>query len=341
MNRSTNIAKVLLGACVLAVSVLAGGAAAGARQSDAADPPADPPSPATGHAEVVATWLVDFADGEYEWNVAEHTVDATGIDLTHSVPTFLVSDGGFSTVVTGPEVRARLADGEAVFRRPTLTTHAAALGTEPATLMEWTISTPPTPDDDDDQPSSDPIEPGAGPHDIDIVRDWLPAGETFTMRAGIPAFVLVTSGSVTTADGTVIEAGGWATLQGDIALTNGGQDPATLLAAWISPVVALTPVAGTPTTTVPVTTVPATTAPTTVAPAPATTVAPTSDVTTTTVAEVTTTTVPAPEPDPDLPTTTVPEEPTPWPPSCPNALHRSGGDGWARERNCPPPVERN
>ena len=43
------------------------------------------------------------------------------------------------------------------------------------------------------------------------------AAETFTMTAGIPAFVMVTSGWVTTTDGTRIDAGGWATLQGDIS----------------------------------------------------------------------------------------------------------------------------
>ena len=157
MNRTTYTATSLLGACVLATAMLAGGAA-GARQLAATAPPTDPPSPATGHAEVVATWLVDFADGSYEWNVVEHIVDADGIDLAHSAPTFLIGDGDFSTVITGPEVRARLADGEALFRRPTLTTHAAALGGESAKLMEWAISTPPA--GDDDGPDSDSIEPG-------------------------------------------------------------------------------------------------------------------------------------------------------------------------------------
>ena len=209
---------------------------------------------------------MNFEDGPYEWNVAEHQVDSVGIDLTHAAPTFLIGDGEYSTVITGPEVRGRLADGEALFRRPTLTTHAAALGGEPATLMEWTIST------DDTGPGSDPFEPGPGAHDIDIIRDWLAPSETFNMKAGIPAFVMVSSGWVTTADGTRIDAGGWATLQGDIALTNGGEEPAVLLAAWISPVLEL-PAAPT-TTSTPSTTIaptsnvpPATAAPTTAAPA--------------------------------------------------------------------------
>lgn len=303
MNRTTNTATTLLGACVLAFATLAGGAA-GARQLATTDPPppADPLSPARGHAEVIATWLVEFADGPYEWNVSEHTVDAAGIDLAHSAPTFLISDGDFSTVITGPEARARLADGEALFRRPTLTTHAAAVGAEPATLLEWTISTSPT--DDDDGPSSDPIEPGAGTHDVKIIRDRLPSGETFTLRAGIPAFVMVTSGWVTTTDGSRIDAGGWVTLRGDVVLTNGGEEPAVLVAAWISPVLDLTQGAATTSTT------PAapTTSPRTTPPAPtaepAATIAPPSEVTTTT-AEETTTTPPAPETT-EAPTTTEP-----------------------------------
>ena len=290
--------KFLIGASLVAAAVTVGGTAM-ALQHEAVDPP----SPANGHAEVVATWLVNFEAGPHEWNVASHQIDAAGIDLTHTAPTFLIGDGEFSTVITGPEVRGRLADGEALFRRPTLTTHAAAIG-ESASLMEWTISP------DDTGPGSDPFEPGAGAHDIDILRDWLAPQETFTMKAGIPAFVMVTSGWVTTADGTRIDAGGWATLQGEIALTNGGEEPAVLLAAWISPVLELpAPPTTTSTTTSTSTSIsptsivpPATAAPTTAA--PATTVAPATSTTwpSTTVAESTTT----------WPSTTVVESTTTW-----------------------------
>ena len=301
--------KSFIGAALVAAAVIAGGTAT-ALQREATDPP----SPAAGHSEVVATWLVNFEDGPYEWNVAEHQVDTVGIDLPHTAPTFLIGDGEYSTIITGPEVRGRLADGEALFRRPSLTTHAAALGGERATLMEWTIST------DDTGPGSDPFEPGPGAHDIDIIRDWLAPAETFNLKAGIPAFVMVSSGWVTTPDGTRIDAGGWATLQGDIALTNGGQEPAVLLAAWISPVLELpaapttTTTTSTPSTTVattsnisPVTAAPTTAAPaTTTAPAAssATTSPSTTIVATTTTWESTTTT---------WPSTTVAESTTTWP----------------------------
>jgi hypothetical protein len=199
-----------------------------------------------------------------------------------------------------------------LFRRPTLTTHAAALGGGPATLMDWTIST------DDTGPGSDRFEPGQGAHDIDIIRDWLAPSETFNMKAGIPAFVMVSSGWVTTADGTRIDAGGWATLQGDIALTNGGEEPAVLLAAWISPILEL-PAGPTTTTSTPSTTIapasnvpPATAAPTT--PAPATTAAPAASTTTTWPS----TTIPAPtttweSTTTTWPSTTVAESTTTWP----------------------------
>ena len=205
-----------------------------------------------------------------------------------------------------------------LFRRPTLTTHAAALGGGPATLMDWTIST------DDTGPGSDRFEPGQGAHDIDIIRDWLAPSETFNMKAGIPAFVMVSSGWVTTADGTRIDAGGWATLQGDIALTNGGEEPAVLLAAWISPVLEL-PAAPTTTTSTPSTPKhadhddrddrerptappPATTA------APASTAAPAASTTTTwpsTTIAVTTTTWEGTTTT--WPSTTVAESTTTWP----------------------------
>jgi hypothetical protein len=332
MTHRIRTRKFFIGAALGAAAVIVGGTAT-ALQRQATDPP----SPAAGHSQVVATWLVNLGDGPYEWNLAEHQVDSVGIDLTHSAPTFLIGYGEYSTVITGPEVRGRLADGEALFRRPTLTTHAAALGGEPATLMEWILSP------DDTGPGSDPFEPGAGDHDIDIIRDWLAPSETFTMTAGIPAFVVVSSGWVTTADGTRIDAGGWATLQGDIALTNGGEEPAVLLAAWISPVLEL-PAAPTTTTSTPITSseptsdiAPVTAAPTPAAPpttatppttvaaaapattaaaaAPATTAAPTDSSSTTTspsttVAEPTTTW----ETTTTWPSTTVAEPTTTWPP---------------------------
>ena len=295
MKHRNRLARHAAGVSLIAGITVAGGSALAA-QSEAVDPP----SPASGHSEVVATWLVNFEAGPVEWNVAEHQVDAVGIDLTHSAPTFLIGDGEYSTVITGPEVRARLADGEALFRRPTLTTHAAAIGGEPATLMEWTISA------EDTGPGSDPFEPGAGAHDIDIIRDWLAPAETFTLKAGIPAFVMVTSGWVTSADGTRIDEGGWATLQGDIALTNGGDQPAVLLATWISPVIEL-PQAPTTSTTAPSTTsAPTTAAPApTAPPAPPTTAAPAATTTTwpsTTIAGTTTT----------WPSTTVAGSTTTW-----------------------------
>ena len=180
--------------------------------------------------------------------------------------------------------------------------------------MEWAIST------EDTGPGSDPFEPGPGAHDIDIIRDWLAPTETFTMTAGIPAFVMVSSGWVTTADGTRIDAGGWATLQGDISLTNGGEEPAVLLAAWISPVIEL-PAAPTTTTSTPSTTIapvsnvpPATAAPVTAA--PATTAAPAAPTTTTwpstTIAETTTT---LDTTTTTWPSTTVADSTTTWPPT--------------------------
>jgi hypothetical protein len=304
MKHRSTFTRHLAGVSLTASIVIAGGSALAA-QLDAVDPP----SPANGNAQVVATWLVNLEDGAHEWNVATHQVDATGIDLTHTAPTFLIGDGEYSTVITGPEVRGRLADGEALFRRPTLTTHAAALGGEPATLMEWTIST------DDTGPGSDPFEPGAGAHDIDIVRDWLAPGETFTMKAGIPAFVMVTSGWVTSADGTRIDEGAWATLQGDIALTNGGDQPAVLLATWISPVIEIpeAPTTSTsttisPTSNIPPATVPpATAAPTTAA--AATTTPPASTTTWPSTTVETTTTWPSTT---LAPSTTAAETTTTW-----------------------------
>ena len=78
---------------------------------------ADPPSPAGGHAEVVAQALVSLSSGEHHWEVAPTTVAATTSTIDVAGPAFLVSTGS-GGVLAGPSGESqtwRLAAGEAIF----------------------------------------------------------------------------------------------------------------------------------------------------------------------------------------------------------------------------------
>jgi hypothetical protein len=90
---------------------------------------------------------------------------------------------------------------------------------------------------------------------MELLRDVLATGETFSLTSELPAFVLVTAGSVTGSDGAAIGSGASANFTGDIALTNSAAEPATILVAVIGPVLSpgqgsapTTTAAGTPTT---------------------------------------------------------------------------------------------
>lgn len=81
------------------------------------------------------------------------------------------------------------------------------------------------------------VTPWAGDHDVDLVRDVLAAGETFAVPAsGTPAFVLMTSRTLTDAQGAAMTAGSTSIIPGDAILTNEGAEPAVVVVALIGPV---------------------------------------------------------------------------------------------------------
>ena len=79
------------------------------------DSTAEPASPATGHAEVIAQGVVTFATGPVHWQLTPNPVAETDVEIDTSAPTFIVSDGPDAVVVSGPAGPiARLAEGEAL-----------------------------------------------------------------------------------------------------------------------------------------------------------------------------------------------------------------------------------
>ena len=189
---------------------------------------ADPPSPASGHAAVVAQGLVSFADGEHHWELTTATVTATH---TLDVPgaTFVVADGPGGLLVgpTGEPPAWRLAAGEASFHSgdASLDVQSVVPTGGDVTVISPALGT-----------GTNPFTPGEGVRDVDLVRDVLSTNEALLLATDVSAFVTVTVGTVD-AGGTPIAGGSSVALSGDITLINRGPEVAIVLAAVFGPLV--------------------------------------------------------------------------------------------------------
>ena len=236
---------IAAGMAVTLLLAMSDGARADATSSSGA---ADQPSPANGHAQVIAQGLVNFDEGPYAWTLGEISVETTEHLLEAETATFLLAGDG-SVHVHGTEgTWVRLAAGEATFRHAGST--AAVQGGESATLGAIAVGPAAA-------GQADSFTPGAGAHDVDLLRDVLAPGEALLLPAGLPAFVVLTGGAVDD-NGTTLEAGSATLVAGGRSLTNSAEDdPATVVVAVIGPAIA----SGTPRQTSTSTSAAATTVP--------------------------------------------------------------------------------
>jgi hypothetical protein len=216
----------------IAVSVAVAAVAGTGAAALAAVPP---PSPAAGHAEVIAQGVVNFDDAAYRWGLATHAVAPEGSVFAATTGTFLVATSDPAVTVRGAEgTWSRLASGEATFRFSGSTAQTTADGGAAGQLT--TIALDPAPDG-----GADSFQPGAGAHDVDLLRDVLAGGEAFSLTSALPAFVLVTAGVVTDGTGAPLGNGASANFTGAFSLTNSGTETATILVAVVGPALAAGP----------------------------------------------------------------------------------------------------
>jgi hypothetical protein len=188
---------------------------------------ADPPSPASGHAEVVAQGLVAFSGGEHHWAVTTATAPSEPTALSTTGPVFVLADGPGGVLVgpSGEPPAWRLAPGEAAFDDVPLDARSVA------TVDSALILISPIPGS-----GPNPFTPGEGLRDVDLVRDVLNTNEALVLVSDVSVLVIVTEGAVTTG-GTTIAAGSPVALSGELTLINLAPEPAVVVAAVIGPVV--------------------------------------------------------------------------------------------------------
>ena len=244
--RRRRFGRPLLAAVSLLLLLLAAPAGAAVLRQVAPDAP----SPALGHAEVIAQGVAPMPAAQVAWRVVEDTAElpadapiqerALGFALAEAGP-IVVSDLSFGT-------QTRLAAGEAGFVANGVQQQRASLGATPAPYYRLAL----VPAEDATDPGGDtllfagdafaaPVAQGGGGFDLDLVRDVLdPDEETELRGAASPTLVLATAGTieVETADGAppvALAAGEAATFEGDLILLGAGSGASTFVAAVIGP----------------------------------------------------------------------------------------------------------
>ena len=183
---------------------------------------------ATGHAQVVAQGVVTLADGPYRWVATPHTVAAAGVTVDVETAAFVLAVGGppvTTDVLDGS--RVRLGPGEALFAEPGARRLSNGGATDGTAVAEIALSA---------SDGEGVMTPGAGDYDVDLVRDVVAPGESFAVPASdLPVFVLVTNGALADGQGNALPAGQASVAAGSALLSNGGAEPAVVVAAVVDP----------------------------------------------------------------------------------------------------------
>lgn len=178
------------------------------------------PSPATGHASVVATGTVDITEESGRWHLTRHTAQVGGEVVTSPTQGFVIADNTpvLVTLVTGESTR--LAVGEALSIPANMGFTVATFGA-PDTFMFMQLlpeSGAQIPGATDRILTSASFTTEPGRYDADLVRDVLSEGEEGTLPGGVaPTAIYVMVGEIEVSG----ERGTTTLLQGDSATFDG------------------------------------------------------------------------------------------------------------------------
>ena len=188
--------------------------------------------------------MIEFDGGAYHWAVAHESVesDAGDLALVAGGPSFLVASGGALVVgdVEGTD-QVRLASGEATFLAAGGESVMWVDGGEPS---YYAIELVGGESSSGAAASERSFSVGEGRRDVDLIRDVVSSGETLTIseNESVPVLVVVTDGAVNVAsaggaEDSAIGAGDVMLLDGALAITTIGAEPAAVIAVVIGPAV--------------------------------------------------------------------------------------------------------
>lgn len=197
------------------------------------------PSPATGHAEVIAQGVAALPAKTVAWRIGERSALPLAQALFEAEPLGFVLAQGDPILVDDAATNAqtRLAGGEALFVAGGGGQTRAGVGAQSAKYMAISLVT------SENAPNPGNVFPAPdGLRDIDLVRDVLAANEkTAIAGTDAPILVLVTAGSIAVATGgaggptQTVGTGAAAVFKGDLTLTNTGKVDAVVVTGVIGP----------------------------------------------------------------------------------------------------------
>jgi len=224
------------------------------------------PSPASGHASVVANGVISLEEGNSRWHVTRHIAEAGSEPIVFTSPGFILA-GNTPLLLTDQAsgYRYRLAGGEALMAHQGSAITIETFGAPDSFLFIHLV-----PDDTDPLANATeriltsarfPVK--SGDFDADLLRDVLSEDETTSIPAGaLPTSIYVARGEVNVKSAN--DERGLAT--GDAAIFTGSLDITAIAdgsIVYAGFVGASVPVVETPATPIPATPAPATPAPAT------------------------------------------------------------------------------
>ena len=211
----------------------------------------DAPSPARGHAAVVAHGVAALPTGQLAWRVVEDLAEGPDdAPIQERALGFALADAGAVLVNDlGAGTQARLAAGEAAFVPAGAQQQRASLGPAPTPYYRLAlVAAADAADDGGDrllfagEPFAVPARGGGGRgHDLDLVRDVLGPNEASELPdVGFPTLVLATAGEVQVETfagdpAVTLAAGEAAAFDGDLVVVAGGNRGASFVAALVGP----------------------------------------------------------------------------------------------------------
>ena len=219
----------------------------------------DDPSPARGHAAVIANGVGVLPADSVAWRVTSTAASSTADEPDEEALGFVLSDNDallLNDLGTGEQVR--LAAGEATFVAAGALQQAVALGD--GSVDYYRIKLVPSTEVDDPVGgelvfAGEAFEALGGNRDLDLVRDVLEEDEEVELELGsedAPAALLVTSGAIeivleddADADPVELSAGEAVDVTGEVTIQATDQEGASFVAAVVGPEVPPIPVAET------------------------------------------------------------------------------------------------
>jgi hypothetical protein len=184
------------------------------------------PSPASGHASVVANGVVTLEEGMSRWHITRHVAEANAAPIDITSPGFVLA-GGTPLLLTdqGTGNRYRLAAGEALMLHARSEVTVETFGAPDSFLFIHLVP-------DEAEPLANATERlltsasfpvTGGDFDADLLRDVLSEEESTSIPAGaVPTSIYVARGEVSISSGNddqTLQSGGAATFAGDLEIT--------------------------------------------------------------------------------------------------------------------------